>query len=347
VKELIREGDRSQQVADVQMRLRSLGIDIDDRSGSFGDSTKQAVRAFQQQRDILVDGIVGPQTWSELVEASWRLGDRVLYLKQPPMRGDDIKVLQTQLNALGFDAGRQDGIFGRNTAAAVRAFQKEYGVAEDAIFGAITNEALQGLRVDRPGTARHLREELTRTEHPGLHSALIVVDPGHGGSDAGERVNGLKEADICWELSARVAERLVTKGARVRFTRTEAEGPDSSERARRANEVDGDLFISVHLNAHTRTSAEGTSTYYFGGSRAGEALADKIQDELVDLGLNDCRSHARSYTILKETRMPAVIIEPVFISNPSEAAQLEDPHFLTRIAAAVARALESYFEEQD
>lgn len=347
MKELIREGDRSQQVADVQMRLRSLGITIEDDTGTFGSSTRQAVRIFQQGREILADGIVGPQTWSELVEASWRLGDRSLYLKQPPQRGDDIASLQSQLNALGFDAGREDGIFGANTASAVRAFQKEYGVAEDGIFGATTHQALSGLRVDRPGTARHLREQLSRTEHPGLQSALIVIDPGHGGSDPGERVRGIREADVCWELAVRLAERLVEQGAHVRFTRTEAEAPDASERARRANKIEGDLFISLHLNALDRSSAEGSSTYYFGSSKVGEALADKIQDELVDLGLKDCRSHARSYTILKETRMPAVLVEPVFISNPDEADRLDDPRFLGLLAASIARAIARYFDERE
>src|ERR687895_293458 len=97
---LIRRGDRSQEVADVQSRLRSLGFDIDDEPGSFGDDTRHAVRAFQQRRSILADGIVGPHTGEELAEASGRLGDRVFYLNPPPMRGDDVTSLQTQLNAL-------------------------------------------------------------------------------------------------------------------------------------------------------------------------------------------------------------------------------------------------------
>src|SRR5918999_1609321 len=177
---LIREGDRSQEVADVQARLRGLGYEIDDEPGSFGDDTRHAVRAFQQRRSILADGIVGPHTWEELVEASWRLGDRVLYLKHPPMRGDDVTSLQTQLNALGFDAGRGDGIFGPNTARGVRAFQKEYGVTEDGIFGARRHAALQGLRIDRPGTAAGLREEIHRRDGGGLEGTHLLLDPGHG-----------------------------------------------------------------------------------------------------------------------------------------------------------------------
>lgn len=344
---LIREGDHSHEVSDVQMRLRSLGMAIDDDPGVFGRATRHAVRTFQQQRDILVDGIVGPQTWSELVEASWRLGDRALYLRHPPMRGDDVSVLQTQLNALGFDAGRQDGIFGHDTDRAVRAFQKEYGVAEDGIFGSKSYASLMGLRVDRPGTTRHLREQLSRNEHPGLRSAVVMIDPGHGGPDRGAHSTGRDEADIAWEIATRLAEVLLQHGARVRFTRTEVEGPDASERAQRANDIGADIFISLHLNEHDKTSAEGSSTYYFGGSSAGQELAERIQDELVGLGLKDCRSHARSYTILKETRMPAVLIEPVFFTNPDERERLEEPTFLSELAAAIARAVERYFEERD
>lgn len=344
--ELIREGDRNQRVADVQYRLRALGFEIGDEAGSFGSETKKAVRAFQQQRHILIDGIVGPHTWEELVEASWRLGDRTLYLRRPALRGDDVRTLQSRLNALGFDAGREDGIFGRDTDAAVRAFQREYAIAEDGIYGAMSHAALTGLRVDRPGTAARLREELRKEQTGGIHGALIVIDPGHGGDDlgvAGKRGNA--EADICWHLSTRLAEELVARGARVRFSRTEAEGPSYSERAERANALGADLLLSIHLNANEETTAEGCSTYFFGNSPSGEAVAEKIQHELVGLGLRDCRSHARSYAILRETRMPAVLVEPVFITNDDEEKRLEDPEFVRALAAAIADGVTRYYAE--
>ena len=342
---LIREGERSHEVADVQSRLRALGYKIEDEAGYFGPSTTAAVSAFQQNRSVLVDGIVGPHTWSEIVEASWYLGDRDLYLKHPMMRGDDVSALQARLNALGFDAGKEDGIFGVATDRAVRSFQKEYGIAGDGIFGLVSHAALMGLRVDRPGTSAQLREELRRMEKPGLAAAMIVVDPGHGGEDEGDVTSaGATEADACWAIATRLADRLASFGARVRFTRTEPEGPDTRERATRANEVDADLFLSIHLNAHPEPTAEGTSTYYFGGSRAGEGLAEQIQDHLVRLGLRDCRSHARSYPILRETRMPAVLVEPIFITNPDEAKRLEDHEFLSAVADAIAAGVRRFFE---
>lgn len=345
---LIKQGARSNEVSDVQSRLRGLGFTITDEPGVFGPSTTSAVRAFQQKRHILIDGIVGPHTWSEIVEASWYLGDRDLYLKHPPMRGDDVATLQARLNALGFDSGKEDGIFGAATDRAVRAFQKEYGVPGDGIFGLMSHAALMGLRVDRPGTAAQLREEIRHMGTARIDDVMIVVDPGHGGGDQGERTGrGLSEADTCWRLATRVAERLAGFGARVRFTRTEPEGPDATTRAERANSVDADLFLSIHLNSHDEPTAEGSSTYYFGTSRAGAAVAEAIQDELVNLGLRDCRSHARSYPILRETRMPAVLVEPVFISNPDESKKLGEPEFLSSIADAIAAGVLRFYDKPE
>lgn len=333
----IRPGDRSEEVGDIQARLRALGYVVDDEPGVYGASTLTAVRAFQQTRRILVDGLVGPHTWRQLVEAGWRLGDRTLYVRQPLMRGDDVAELQSRMSALGFDAGKPDGIFGSQTAVAVKAFQHEYGVAEDGIWGPASYAALLGLRVDRPGTSSRLREEL-RLDQTALAGALIVVDPGHMLDDP-------REAHICWELAVGVAERLIGHAARVRFTRTEAEGVEEVERARRANEMQGDVFISLRLNRHEESTAEGTSTYFFGGSASGELLADAIHRRLVDLGSRDCRTHARSYEVLRETKMPAVLVEPAFISNPEDAKRIEDPDIRWKMATAIADGVADYFRQ--
>ncbi|HEU4480323.1 MAG TPA: N-acetylmuramoyl-L-alanine amidase [Actinomycetota bacterium] len=341
---VIRPEDRSEEVADVQTRLRGLGLSIDDEPGHFGRSTTAAVRAFQQRRSMLVDGLVGPQTWSALVEASWRLGDRTLYVKHPPMRGDDVATLQSRLNALGFDAGREDGIFGPLAYKAVRAFQREYGIAEDGMFGARTHTALQGLRVDRPGTAARLREELRHRHGRGVNDVTVTIDPGHGGDDHGAEGNGgLQEAEFCWELATLLAERLVAAGARVRFTRTEPENPSASERAERANEIDADIFLSLHLNSNEERTAEGASAYHFGTSQVGEALAEAIHAELLNLGARDCRIHDRSFAILKETRMPAVMIEPAFITNPDEEKRLQEPEHRAAIADAIAAGIKRFY----
>ena len=80
--------------------------------------------AFQQARGLPADGICDRVTWMALVEASWELGDRTLYLRAPNLRGDDVAELQRQLGRLGFDPGRVDGIFGPATTAALAEFQR-------------------------------------------------------------------------------------------------------------------------------------------------------------------------------------------------------------------------------
>ena len=343
---LIKQGSRSDEVLDVQTRLRALGYSVEDEPGWFGESTRASVRAFQQRRSMLVDGIVGPQTWSQLVEASWRLGDRTLYLKNPYMRGDDISTLQSRLNALGFDAGREDGIFGPLAYEAIRAFQREYGIPEDGMFGQHTFAALSGLRVDRPGTAAELREELRHRSDRALAGALVMIDPGHGAGDPGELgSSGLTETEVCWRLATLLAERLVAAGARVRLTRTEPENPDNSERATRANDIGADLFVSLHLNANQEPTAEGASAYHFGTSRAGKAIAEAIQDQLVKLGARDCRVHARSFALLRETRMPAVMVEPAFITNPDESKRLENHDHLVGVSDAIVAGIREFYNQ--
>lgn len=341
----LRQGDRSFEVLDVAARLRALGYELTDDPGFFGASTRLAVQSFQQRRGLVVDGMVGADTWSELVEASWQLGDRNLYLRHPLMRGDDVARLQARLNALGFDAGREDGIFGRDTDRAVRAFQREYGIPEDAIFGPLTHAALTGLRADRPGTAAALREELQRQQRARLSEVLVVVDPGHGGPDEEEvGAFGTPEADVCWDLATRLAQDLAQLGVRVRFTHTETENPDPAERAARANSLGADLFISIHLNAHHEPAAGGASTYYFKTSRAGEELAERVLDALVSLGARNCRAHPTSYPSLRATRMPAILVEPAFLTNPEEEQGLRNPDRRAAVAWAIASGVRSYFE---
>ncbi len=115
--------------------------------GRFETATEEAVREFQRQRGLRVDGICGPETWGALIESGFPLGDRLLYLCQPMLRGDDVTELQRRLNMLGFDAGREDGILGPETEAAIGAFQRDAGLATDKVCGPATLGALGRLGV--------------------------------------------------------------------------------------------------------------------------------------------------------------------------------------------------------
>lgn len=348
---LIRPGDRSGAVRDVQKRLLDLGYSIapEERAGLFGPSTQQAVSELQQRRGLVVDGLVGPETWRELVEATWRLGDRTLYLRAPHLRGDDVRELQERLGALGFDVGRVDGIFGPRTARAVRDFQANYGLPSDAIVGRSTLRALAGLPAmagDTSVASVREREELRRFG-PGLAGLRIVVDPGHGGSDPGlVGPAGVREDAVCLAIARRLESALLAQGVSVFPTREEDQAPSDSERATLANALGADLFISIHTGGSADEAACGSATYYFGHERfrseAGARFAECLQEAVVSLGLTDGRTHAKTFAVLRETRMPAVQVEPCHVTNPAEESRVADPAFQRRVAEALATGLRRF-----
>ncbi|MFA5786037.1 MAG: N-acetylmuramoyl-L-alanine amidase [Actinomycetota bacterium] len=350
--DLIRAGQHGEAVRDVQQRLIALGYPVgtEEREGSFGPQTQAAVRAFQQARRLRVDDLVGPDTWRELVEASYQLGRRLLYLRGEPLRGDDVVALQARLNALGFDAGREDGILGAKTDLALRQFQRNVGLLADGICGESTVIALQNLRSTVSDvSASHIRErEAWRARPHGLPGLRVMLDPGHGGEDPGGiGPAGVRESDVCFEIVRRLAGRLQALGCEVLISRRSGQGPDEHVRARIANEADVDVFVSVHANCDPSPSAEGSSTYYFGSesfvSEAGMRLAGLVQEEITSqTSLPDGRTHAKAFPILRETRMAAVLVEPAFISNPAEEKRLAEPAFQDLLAAALAQALAGF-----
>ena len=139
---MLRPGGSGEAVRDLQRRLVALGHPIPPaETGSFGPATERELRAFQDHRALRVDGICGPETWTALVESGFQLGDRMLYVRRPMLRGDDVVELQRRLNTLGFDAGKEDGIFGPDTAGALTEFQRNAGLGCDGIFGPDTAES--------------------------------------------------------------------------------------------------------------------------------------------------------------------------------------------------------------
>jgi N-acetylmuramoyl-L-alanine amidase len=353
--QLIRRGDRGPRVRDVQGRLLSLGFRIDAaelEAQTLGESTEAAIRAFQQERGLLVDAVIGLNSWHELIEAGYALGDRVLYLRHPFTRGDDVRALQRRLNLLGFDPGREDGILGEQTGRAILEFQRNVGLRTDGIVGATTTQALDRL-IAAPVTGlgrTSVREtEGLRATGASLRGRRVAIDPGHGPEDPGFKgPGGSREADIVFALATQLREELASRGAEPLVLRSAGEDPEPSTRAARANESEAEVLISIHLNGHEDASAEGSSSYYFGGmgsgSVAGEALAELIQDQVTEtLGLRNGRTHPKAFPILRETRMTAVQIEPCFITNPKEELLLAEEPFRTELVRAFAAAIERYF----
>ncbi|RJK94157.1 N-acetylmuramoyl-L-alanine amidase [Vallicoccus soli] len=349
-----RRGDAGPAVLEVRGKLARLGL-LETPDGAPGDPSRfdeamdRAVRAFQQQRGITVDGVVGAETYRVLEEARWRLGERILtHAVSHPMTGDDVAALQRRLLDMGFDAGRVDGVLGRRTEAALRDFQRNVGLQPDGTCGPSTFKALARLtRTVVGGRPDMLREETALARSgPALSGKVVVVDPGHGGADRGVVAHGLDEASLVEDLAARIEGRLTATGVLAFLTRGTESGLDDVDRAGFANTAEADLLISLHVDAAPSPRAAGVATYYYGNDRhghssaVGERFAELVQREIVArTDLVDGRTHGKTWDLLRRTRMPAVRIELGYLTNAGDAARLADPGFRDVVAEAVVVAV--------
>lgn len=353
----IRHGDTGPAVAEIRAILVHLGF-LAAPGEAFDDATVRAVRAFQQSRGLTVDGQVGEETWRRLEAARWHLGARTLFQSiDNPLVGEDVRALQERLLEMGYDSGRPDAIYGPRTARAVAQFQREVGLAPDGSCGPQTVHALRRLgRKVVGGRPQWLREaEQLRASGPALVGKRVIVDPGHGGTDPGTVVTDpplrWTEAELVWDLASRLEGRLAAAGMRVHLTR----GPQLATpmpppaRAELANELGVDLFVSLHADGHPNPAAEGVATYHYGStdgatSTVGERLAGLVQREIVTrTGMRNCRTHAKSWDLLRLTRMPAVRVEVGYLSSPSDRQRLVDPGFRDTVADAILAAVQRMY----
>jgi N-acetylmuramoyl-L-alanine amidase len=307
---LYRIGDEGEPIRDIQTRLAALGHPSDpDASGTFGPGTQRAVEGFQAARGLPADGIVGPNTWRTLVRAGYSLGDRMLYHRVPMMRGDDVSELQRQLNALGFEAGKVDGIFGPDTLDGLLDFQSNRRMAEDGIAG---REVVGELQLMARATAKagregvREREWLARLPHTLVGQRFYV--------DAACRT--ATERTDAWRAAITFAKIIQDLGATPVLSRSADTAPNERVRAVRANRLAVDLIVGF-----AECGSDGPGVSYFASmhssSAAGEHMATAIAERL------GVTVQGRSVPMLKHTRSPAVVVaaDPLDESTGGRVAQ--------------------------
>jgi N-acetylmuramoyl-L-alanine amidase len=290
---VLRPGSRGEAVRDLQVRLGALGHEIPPtEAGEYGPATEAVVRAFQEARGLRVDGICGPQTWSAVVESGYRLGDRLLYRRRPMLRGDDVAELQRRLNGLGFDAGREDGILGDDTTRAVTEFQRNMNLATDGICGPATIAVLDQVGTLAEGSVASVREREALRRGPHRLSGRRVFVAATPGFET---------------LAGAVVRELLEAGAAAAL---DVSGASDSVLAAEANRYTADLFLAFRAG----DAAECRCSYFESGrfrSEAGHAVAEAVSAELAALLGGEPCTTGRMYAVLRETRMAAVICEPV------------------------------------
>ena len=362
----LRRGDRGGAVIEIRAALSALGLlenpDDNFTTGKqvaldvFDAELDHAVRAFQQRRGLIVDGVVGGATYRALKEASYRLGARTLaHQFGAPMYGDDVATLQARLQDLGFYTALVDGYFGLQTHNGLMSYQREYGLAPDGICGPETLRSLYFLGSRVTGGSLHAirEEEHVRLSGPRLSGKRIIIDPGRGGADHGLVVNSpqgpISEADILWDLASRLEGRMTAIGMETFLSRPGNHSPADAERAATANTVGADLMISLRFDRHPSPSANGIASFYFGSahgsvSTIGRNLADFIQREVVArTGLRDCRTHGRTWDLLRLTRMPTVQVDVGYITNQHDQMRLATRECRDAVAEGILAAVKRLY----
>lgn len=246
---------------------------------------------FQRDRGLRVTGSCDETTWRALIEAGWRLGDRLLMVVAPNLRGDDIADMQAMLARIGFDPGRADGIFGADTARALSDFQRNIGVPADGVCGPDTVRALEILaRQSGTGPGVTVVRELERlNEDASSFEDLRVLVGQFGG------------------LSS-VARQLVQALRQRSATVIATDEPDAVTQAAAANRFGATVYVGLET-----TVGDQNTIHYFqvpqfestGGRRLAEFVADRAADLITDFHPEVV---GMRLPVLRETKMPAILL---------------------------------------
>jgi N-acetylmuramoyl-L-alanine amidase len=280
--------------------------------GVFCNDTRSAVIEFQTARGLTPHGSCDEVTWHTLVEASWELGDRELVLRSPNLRGDDVAELQRQLGRLGFDPGRIDGIFGPDTAEALTEFQRNVGLPADGVCAAESVRALRRVcsRTTTGPAVTSVREyERLSHETRTLSGRRVVIGQLGGTAD----------------LVRTLGQALRLLGSTV----LTIDGSDGADQASDANRFDADVYIGTAATNESASIAYYATTGF--ESLGGRRLAELLFAELGTVGLAVHVPVGMRLPVLRETRMPAVVVE---LGPPDTLGDR-----MPALAGAIARAL--------
>lgn len=185
-----------------------------------------------------------------------------------------------------------------------------------------------------------------------LVNKTVVVDAGHGGRDSGMRADTVLEKNINLAIAQRLATYLRQGGAKVLMTRdtdarlSEVRREDLRKRAAMAEENQADAMVSIHANSFSDPGQHGAQTFSQPGSEPSKKLSHAIQAEMVGiLGNTDRVPKENDYLLCRESKVPTVIVEVGFLTNPKERRQLRNPSYQDQVAFAIYSGIVKYFAE--
>lgn len=182
-----------------------------------------------------------------------------------------------------------------------------------------------------------------------LMNKLIAIDPGHGGKNPGAiGVTGVWESEVNYDIAKRLNELLLEAGAFTLMTRKGEQDPNLYDRAKMANESHADIFVSVHSDAHPKPETRGTTVYaHHNASQTTWALGWYVHNEIVQAtGLKSMGLRSANFVVVREPKMPAILVETAYLTNREDEALLKDPEFRQKIAQAIFNGILLYFDNK-
>nr|WP_279325450.1 N-acetylmuramoyl-L-alanine amidase [Clostridium sp. D53t1_180928_C8] len=171
----------------------------------------------------------------------------------------------------------------------------------------------------------------------------VFIDPGHGGYDNGAVQNGVLEDEISLQISQKIEAKLKAKGVQVKMSRYDDTYVSLTDRTRMANNWGSDLFVSIHQNSATASSANGIETYHYPSRQDSKELATEIQSDLIQ-STNAVNRGVKSanYAVIRTANMSSSLVECGFVSNPTEARNLSSSSYQDKIAEGIANGIMDY-----
>ncbi len=177
---------------------------------------------------------------------------------------------------------------------------------------------------------------------------LVIIDPGHGGQDPGTiGIAGIQEKNVVLPISLDVVEELKKQGVEVRLTRDRDYFVSLEGRTDMANDIDADLFVSIHANAInlSRPDVNGLETYYY---QSGLRLAEIIHWNILNtVNIQNRNIRRARFFVLRHSTMPAVLVEVGFLTGAEDSSRLKDPDHRRQMAQAIARGIIQYIKENN
>lgn len=161
---------------------------------------------------------------------------------------------------------------------------------------------------------------------------IIAIDEGHGYGDSGAVHFGYREDLVVREIGKRLKIVLEKKGHKVIIASIDG---GLSSRAKYANKNNADIYVSIHMNSNNGTPGTGTEVYYYGDNPKTKELAQRVQNSIVKLGYRDRGIKKAGFVVLKETKMPAILVECCFLNNINDMNRLNYDSMVTAIANGV------------